>query len=434
MERLSLFPHNTEVNSRGHLVIGGCDCVNLVAEFGTPLYLFDESSLREKCREFKTEFGSRYPETLVIYACKAYINRALAGVFKEEGLGLDVVSGGEIGIAALADFPMDRLYFHGNNKAEEELRLALERQVGRVVVDNFQELRLLNGVALGLGERQDILLRLTPGIDPHTHRYIATGVIDSKFGFPMASAEEAVRQALALPGLNLVGLHFHVGSLIPDVEPYEKSIDIVLGFAAAMKRRHGFELRELGVGGGYPVQYTLDSPVKPVADYAGAISARVIKDSRELGLDLPKLVVEPGRAIVGQAGVALYQVGAVKDIPGVRRYVAVDGGMADNIRPAIYGSRYEALLANRAGEANIETVTIAGKFCESGDILIRDIELPPVSPGDIVAIPDSGAYCLAMASNYNSSFKPPIVLLKEGKARLIRRRETLEDLVRCDLS
>ncbi len=433
MNRISLFPLTARVNARGHLIIGGCDSVNLVAEFGTPLYLFDDFSLRQKCREFRTEFGKRYPETLVIYACKAYINRALAEIFKEEGLGLDVVSGGEIGIAGLAHFPMDMVYFHGNNKSEEELKLALECQMGRVVVDNFQELKLLNGLALGLGERQDILLRLTPGIDPHTHQYIATGAVDSKFGFPMALGEEAVRQALALPGLNLVGLHFHVGSLISEVEPYEKSIDIVLGFAAEMKQRHNFELEELSVGGGYAVQYTLDNPVRPVAAYAEAITARIIGDSRELGVGLPKLIVEPGRAIVGQAGVAFYQVGTVKDIPGVRHYIAVDGGMADNIRPAIYGSRYEALLANRANEADSEKISIAGKFCESGDILIRDIELPPISPGDIIAIPDAGAYCLAMASNYNSSFKPPIVLAKEGKAHLIRRRETLEDLTRCDL-
>ncbi len=433
MNRITLFPLTAKVNSRGHLSIGGCDAVDLATEFGTPVYVFDEFTLRHKCEEFKSEFAKRYPDTLAVYASKAYINKSLARIFKEEGLGLDVVSGGEIGIAGLAEYPMELLYFHGNNKSEEELKLALECGVGRIVVDNFQELRMLNGLALALDRKQDILLRITPGIDPHTFKAVATGIIDSKFGFPLSQADEAVRQALTLPNLNLIGLHFHAGSLIHETEPYVKSIDVVLGFAAEMKRKYNFRLQEFDVGGGYPVQYTLDNPVEPVSVYAEAITSQVIKDCREIGLKLPKIVIEPGRAIVGQAGVALYTVGAIKDIPGIRRYVSVDGGMADNIRPAIYGSRYEALLANRVTEANTEKVTIAGKFCESGDILIKDIDLPPVVPGDTLGIPDCGAYCLAMASNYNSSFKPPIVLVKEGHASLIRRRETLEDLVRCDV-
>ncbi len=422
-----------KVNSRGHLSIGGCDAIDLATEFGTPVYVFDEFTLRSKCREFKSEFTKRYPDTLVVYASKAYINKSLARIFKEEGLGLDVVSGGEIGIAGLAGFPVELLYFHGNNKSEEELKLALGCGVGRVVVDNFQELRMLNGLTLALDKKQDILLRITPGIDPHTFKAVATGIIDSKFGFPLPQAGEAVRQALTLPNLNLVGLHFHAGSLIHETEPYIKSIDVVLGFAAEIASKNKFRLQEFDVGGGYPVQYTLDNPVQPVAAYAEAITSHIKEACRSLGLTLPKLVIEPGRAVVGQAGVALYAIGAIKDIPGIRRYVSVDGGMADNIRPAIYGSRYEALLANRINEANAERVTIAGKFCESGDILIKDIELPPVAAGDTLAIPDCGAYCLAMASNYNSSFKPPIVLVKEGNASLIRRRETLDDLVRCDL-
>lgn len=434
MDRLILFPLTATVNNRGHLSIGGCDAVDLAVEFGTPLYAFDEFTLRRKCQEFRDEFQKRYPDALVVYACKAYINTSLARIFKEEGLGLDVVSGGEIGIASLSEYPMELVYFHGNNKTEEELRLALEKGIGRVVVDNFQELRMLNGLALASDKRQDILLRLTPGIDPHTHQHIATGIIDSKFGFPLPQAEEAVRQALALPNLNLIGLHFHAGSLIHEVEVYLKSIDVLMGFAAEKKKRCNFEMREFGIGGGYAVQYTLDNPAPKVASYAEPIVWRIKQNCREAGLNPPRLIIEPGRAIVAQAGVALYTVGVVKDIPGVRRYVSVDGGMADNIRPAIYGSRYEAILANRASETNTDKVTVAGKFCESGDILIRDIELPRVSPGDILTIPDSGAYCLAMASNYNSSMKPPIVLVSCGKARLTRRRETLSDLIRCDIA
>ncbi|MFH1640218.1 MAG: diaminopimelate decarboxylase [Chloroflexota bacterium] len=434
MSRLSLFPKSTRVNSRGHLTIGGCDTTELASEFGTPLYLFDEASLRDKCAEFKTEFTRRYQDVRVVYASKACINRALAMIFKEEGVGLDVVSGGEMGIARLANFPMELVYFHGNNKSAAEINMALEYGVGRIVVDNFYELRMLNAAASGLGNKQDVLLRLTPGIDPHTHRYISTGVIDSKFGFPLSLSEEAVTQALALPMINLMGFHFHAGSLIFETEAYEKSIDIVLEFASRMKQKHDFETEELNVGGGYAIQYTEDAPARPVAEYAAAITTKITGTCSKLGLTLPRLVIEPGRAIVGQAGVALYSVGVVKDIPGVRRYVSVDGGMADNIRPAIYGSKYEAMLANRMQETDTTKVTISGKFCESGDILIQDITLPEVSPGDIIAIPDSGAYCIPMASNYNIAFKPPIVLVKDGRARLIRRRETLEDLTRCDVA
>jgi len=421
------------VSSQGHLIIGGCDTVELASKFGTPLYLFDEFSLRNKCREFKAGFGQRYADTTVIYACKAFINGALALILNEEGLGLDVVSAGELGIAQSVGFPLDRVYFHGNNKSAEEIRLALEWHIGCIVVDNFHELKMLEEIAKEQGYIPDILLRLSPGVDPHTHRYIATGVVDSKFGFPMASGEEAVAQAMSAPNLNLVGLHFHLGSLIFEVEPYQESIELILNFAAEMKQKHGFELKELNIGGGFAIQYVLDSPAPPVAVFAEAIASKIISKCQELHLALPRLIVEPGRAIVGQAGVALYKVGVVKDIPGVRCYVAVDGGMADNIRPALYGAKHEAVIANKMLEGETEEVTIAGKFCESGDILVRDIDLPPVSAGDIIAIPDSGAYCLPQASNYNASLKPAVVLVKEGKARLIRRRETFEDLTRCDL-
>lgn len=431
--RLSLFPLTAEVNDKGHLVIGGCDTMELATEFGTPLYLFDEFSLCHKCAEFKSEFGRRYADTSVIYASKAFINKALALLFKEEGLGLDVVSAGELSIAHSVGFPLDRVYFHGNNKSAEELRLALEWHVGRIVVDNFHELALLKGIAKQQGYIPNILLRLTPGVDPHTHKYITTGAIDSKFGFPLVSADEAVAQAMSSPNLNLAGLHFHIGSLIFEVEPYEQSIEVILNLAAEMRRKHGFELKELNIGGGFAIQYTLDSLAPPVSLYAEAITSKLINKCRELKLALPRLVIEPGRAIVGQAGVVLYKVGVVKDIPGVRCYVSVDGGIGDNVRPALYGARYEALVANRVLEKEREKVTIAGRFCESGDILIKDINLPSVSPGDIIAIPDCGAYCLAMASNYNAFLKPAIVLVKEGKARLIRRRENFDDLTRCDL-
>ena len=433
ISRLPLFPPASEVNDRSHLVIGGCDVVDLAAELGTPLYLFDEAGLRDKCRELKHEFSSRYADTTVVYSCKAFINKALLLLINEEGLGLDVVSGGELGIARSVNFPMDKIYFAGNNKSRQELQQSLEWGLGRLVIDNFHELEMLDELTKEIGCTQDILLRLTPGVDPHTHRYIATGVIDSKFGIPLGQGEQAIAAAMSMPGVNLLGLHFHIGSQISETEPYQESVRRLLGVAAEMKQKHGFELREFDVGGGFAVQYTLDDPAPPVSFYAEAITSCVITACREQGFEFPHLVVEPGRSVVARAGVAVYTAGVVKDIPSVRRYVSVDGGMADNIRPALYQARHEAVVANKMTEPEADTVTIAGKFCEPGDVLIRDITLPPVVAGDTIAVAGCGAYCLTEATNYNASFKPPIVMVKEGEARLVRRRETLEDLTRCDV-
>jgi diaminopimelate decarboxylase len=328
---------------------------------------------------------------------------------------------------------LDKAYFHGNNKSAEELKLALEWGVGRIVVDNFHELKMLGEIAKAKGKSPDMLLRISPGVEVHTHKYTATGAVDTKFGFPMVQGGEAVASAMSMPELNLLGLHFHIGSGIFEVEPYQQAIDIILGFAAEMKRKNNFELRELDVGGGFALQYAVDFPAPPISAYAQVIASSVTNKCQELGLALPRLVVEPGRSIVGQAGVALYTAGVVKDIPGVRCYVSVDGGMADNIRHALYGAKHEAVVANRMSDKDTKKVTIAGKFCESGDVLIEDISLPPVAVGDIIAVADCGAYCLPLGSNYNASLKPAVVLVKEGKARLIRRRETLDDLTKHDL-
>ncbi len=433
--KLALFPFTTRVNKQGHLVIGGCDVLDLTQEFGTPLYVFDESTIHRKCREFKREFTRLRPDTLVIYASKAFLNRALALILKEEGLGLDVVSGGELSIAQSVDFPADKVYFHGNNKTPEELDLALDLGVGRIVVDNFYELELLNKLARKRGINQNILLRLSPGVDPHTHQHTTTGTIESKFGFALATgqAEEAVNQASSASNLTLLGLHFHLGSPVSEIQPYELAIELVLGFARGISQKFGFDLRELGVGGGFAVPYTLDSVVPTTADYARAVTGKLDSLVSELGLSRPRLVIEPGRAIVAQAGVALYKVGAVKDIPRVKKYVCVDGGMSDNIRPALYGAKYEALVANRGLEPGSSTVTIAGRLCESGDILARDISLPAARHGDIIAIPVCGAYSLPMSSNYNAVPRPAIVMVNEGRARLIRRRETYQDLMNLDL-
>jgi diaminopimelate decarboxylase len=432
---LALFPLNTELNEQDHLIIGGCDIVDLAEEFGTPLYLFDESTLRHKCRKFKDEFRRYYPDTLVIYASKAFLNRALALIFREEGLGLDVVSGGELSIAHSVDFPLDKVYFHGNNKTLEELNLALDWGVGRIVVDNFYELELLDELAEERGISQDILLRLTPGVDPHTHQYTTTGTIESKFGFPMATgqAEEAVKQALSASHLNLLGLHFHLGSPVSEIQPYKLAIELVLRFAQEMVNKFGFNLHEFDIGGGFAIPYNMDSKLPTISDYARAVTDKLKSLISELGLNRQRLIIEPGRAIVSQAGVALYKVGAIKEIAGIKKYVCVDGGMSDNIRPVLYGAKHAALVANKALKEEREMVTIAGKLCESGDILVKDISLTKVRPGDIIAIPVCGAYSIPMSSNYNAIPRPAIVMVKEGLSRLIRRRETYEDLMGLDL-
>jgi diaminopimelate decarboxylase len=357
----------------------------------------------------------------------------VASLLKEEDIGMDVVSGGELYIAETTGFPLDRVYFHGNNKSLDELKTALKCRVGRIVVDNRNELRTLAVLTEEGGYTQDILLRITPGVNAHTHSHIATGGIGSKFGIPLYSAEEVIVHAMSQPSLNLVGLHFHIGSLICESAPYLDAINVVLELAAEMKEKHRFELKELNVGGGYAVPYTVEDKIPEISYYAEQITGCIKAKCQSLQLAPPKLVIEPGRSIVAQAGVALYRVGNIKDVVGPVRYVAVDGGMADNIRPALYSARYEAVLANRMNEENTEQVTIAGHFCESSDILVQDINLPPVAVGDIIAVPVCGAYCVPMSSNYNAALKPPLVMLSDGCDRLIRRRETYQDLTNCDL-
>ncbi|MFH1648033.1 MAG: diaminopimelate decarboxylase, partial [Chloroflexota bacterium] len=368
----------------------------------------------------------------VCYSAKAFTAGAMLKLVQEEGLDLDVVSGGELGIARAAGFPMERVHFPGNNKSAEELETAIRSGIGHVVVDNLYELNILRKIVGG--RKVNVLLRLSPGIDAHTHQYNTTGIVDSKFGLPRSTWDEAVAAALASPGLNVDGLHFHIGSGIFETEPYLKSIDVVLEYAAGIKQKHNYEIRALSIGGGFGVQYTLEASPPPVSTWAKLITSRITGRCRELKRSPPRLIIEPGRAIVARAGVALYRVGVIKDIPGIRRYVSVDGGMGDNIRQPMYGARQEALVANRVSAKEEGKVTIAGKYCESGDILIKEISMPELKAGDILAMAGSGAYCVPMASNYNAAFRPAIVFVREGKARLVRRRETLEDLTRCDIA
>ncbi len=433
-DNVDLFPVTARINAADHLVLGGCDTVELAREFGSPLLVFDEETLRAMCRQFVDGFTERYPSSRVAYASKAFLNPAIAKIVAEEGLGLDVVSGGELAVAVAAGVPMDKLYFHGNNKSPEELEFAVESGIGRIVVDNFHELRLLIEIARGRGVIQDVMVRLSPNVDPHTHVFTTTGILDSKFGFAIETgdAAQAIREALAAPSLDLVGVHFHLGSPIFELEPFSSALDTVLSFVAPFKEQ-GLELREVSPGGGFAIGYVRDEPPPDIGDYAEAITNALKSRCAELGFGEPRLTVEPGRSIVGRAGVALYTVGAIKDIPSVRKYVSVDGGMGDNIRPALYDAKYEAAVASRMSDPPEEVVTLAGKYCESGDLLIRDIRLPVLESGDIIAIPSSGAYVPAMASSYNWNPPPAIVMVRDGSARLIRRRQSYQDMMAMDV-
>jgi diaminopimelate decarboxylase len=325
---------------------------------------------------------------------------------------------------------MKRVHFAGNNKSAEELETAVGYGIGRVVVDNPHELDML--IKIAGSRRVDILLRLSPGIDAHTHRYNTTGIADSKFGFTRSTWDEAVAMALAAPNLNIEGLHFHIGSGIFEMEPYEKAIEVVLGYAAEIKKKNNYEIGVLSIGGGFGVRYVLEQEPPSVAAWAEFLTGCITANCEKLKLTPPRLIIEPGRAIVARAGVALYKIGVVKDIPGVRRYVCVDGGMGDNIRQPMYGARHEALVANKVSAQETGNVTVAGKYCEAGDILIKEISLPTIEAGDVLAVAGSGAYCVPLQSNYNASPRPAIIFVRDGKARLVRRRETLEDMTRCD--
>jgi diaminopimelate decarboxylase len=436
MKTLELFPEGTRVDPEGQVWLGGCPTSDLAHEFGTPLYVFDETTLRARSREYVRAVAEFYPgEGEIAYASKAYLNLALAQLFHQQDLGLDVVSGGELYVALQAGFPARRIHFHGNNKSEAELIMALEAGVGRIVVDNARELELLERVAAERTVRVRIWLRLSPGVDAHTHAYRKTGQLDSKFGFPLATgdAERALVAAENSPHLDLVGVHAHIGSQIDQVAPFVMATSALLDFVADMKAQHGFHLEEFSPGGGWGVAYQETDIVPPVSQYVKQVCEAVVAACRSHSLRLPRLVLEPGRSIVAPAGVALYRVGARKEIPGVRTYIGIDGGMADNIRPALYGAGYTALAALKAAAAAEDTVTLAGKFCESGDVLIRDVTLPHLEAGDLLAVPGVGAYCLSMANNYNMAVRPAVVLVKGGKAALIQRRETFADLIDRDL-
>jgi len=425
-----LFPVTYRVNAAGHIEVGGCDLVELARSHGTPLYVYDEATVRQRASEYVAAMGDAGQ---VLYSAKAFASPRFLRVVADEGLGLDVVSAGELHLALKSDFPADRIHFLGNNKSVEDLQAAY-RAAATIVIDGEHEFDLLRDIVPD-GHRAPVMLRLSPGVKPDTHDHISTGQLDSKFGFSIESgaAQKAVETALQHSRLELVGLHSHIGSQIFALRAYEEAMDIMLSLLAELRDSLGYEPRKLGAGGGLGIAYTRDDDPPTPRHFVDTVRHALATGCARRGLRTPELVVEPGRSIAGPAGMALYTVGSIKDIPGVRRYVAVDGGMGDNIRPKLYGARYEAFLASDPERAANDKVTIAGKYCESTDILITDIEMPGLQPGDVIAVPAAGAYCLAMASNYNGMPRPEVLMLRDGEAQVMRRRETLDDLVAAEV-
>lgn len=426
---------NLSVNEKGHLTIGGLDTVDLAQNYGTPLYVMDEDLIRENCRSFKQSIDKYYGgKGLVCYASKAFCCKAVCRIMAEEGIGLDVVSEGELYTAASVGFPMDKVHFHGNNKTDRELLLAVQYGVGAVVVDNIFELERLNKVAAENGVKVNIMFRIKPGIDAHTHDFVRTGQIDSKFGFALETGEafEAVKKALELENVNLSGLHCHIGSQIFDIDPFVLAAEVMINFIAKISDELNYEVKELNLGGGFGIKYTDDDTPVPYDRYMEKVSAKVKELCGEKNIALPYIVIEPGRSIAAPAGITLYTVGGIKHIPNIRTYVSVDGGMCDNPRYALYKSKYDAVIANKADQPRSETVTIAGKCCESGDLIGEGMPLQKAEAGDIVAVLATGAYNYSMSSNYNRIPKPAVVMVSGGKSRVVVKRETLEDIIRND--
>lgn len=428
--------NNMKVDDLNHLVIGGVSAVEIAKKYGTPVNVYDLTLIKEKIKTFKNAFSKYENKTQVAYASKAFSSLALFEVLAEEDVSLDVVSGEELYLALKAGFEKSRIHFHGNNKSYEELKTAISEQIGCIVVDNFYEIVMIEKLVNELNVTIDILLRVTPGVEAHTHEYITTGQADSKFGFDLASGQvdQAIKQIKEIENINMIGLHSHIGSQIFEVEGYEIVIEKLLQKASEWKKMYDFNLKVLNVGGGFGIKYTDDDSPLPLDKYAKAIIRSVRTHSAANNLNLPEIWIEPGRSIVGEAGTTLYTVGTQKDIPQIRKYVSVDGGMADNIRPALYQAKYSGVLANKVVDLNEEVVSIAGKACESGDMLMWDVVLPQPKPGDILAMFSTGAYGYAMASNYNRLTKPAVVLIENGNDFLAIRRETVEDYLKLENS
>lgn len=426
---------NQSINGKGHLAIDGIDTVELVEKYGTPLYIYDVALIREKARQFQSAFKKLGISYQVAYASKAFSCVAMFQIAHEEGLSLDVVSAGELYTAIAAGFPTEKIHFHGNNKSDEELVMAMEHNIGCIVVDNEYELTRLIELVQENKKKMSILLRVTPGIEAHTHDYILTGQEDSKFGFDLQNgqAEKALKRALSSEYINVLGLHCHIGSQIFETTGFVLAAKKIMEKLREWKSTFDFQASVLNLGGGFGIRYTKDDDPIPPSQYIYEMMKEVMDQVNEQGLRQPEIWIEPGRAMVGDAGITLYKVGSQKIVPEVRKYLAVDGGMSDNIRPALYEAKYEAVLANRMMENMEEVVSIAGKCCESGDMLIWDLPLPIAQSGDILAVFCTGAYGYSMANNYNRIPRPAVVFIENGKDQLVIERETYQDLLKLDL-
>jgi diaminopimelate decarboxylase len=424
-----VLPQTARVGRTGALEIGGCDTIQLAHEFGTPLFVMDLADVRDRIRRYRDAFGAAN----VYYGAKVFLTKGFAQIVAEEDVGMDCVAGGELFVALSGGFPAERIALHGNNKSQNELREALVAGVGRIVVDSIQELEILRDLTAELDVVQRILLRVTPGVEAHTHDYLVTGVEDTKFGFTIGEvALSAIDMAARSENLELVGLHSHIGSQIFDLKPFDEAARKMVRFLAEARRATNLEIPELDLGGGLGVAYRPGDEAGSIEDLAKIVHEAVSSEAEAAGTYVPTVKVEPGRSIVGPAMLTLYTTGVVKDVAGARRYVAVDGGMSDNIRPALYQARYTFMSALRPDEPHDRPSTIAGKLCETGDILGRDVNLPAVEAGEVLACAATGAYGYSMASNYNKQPRPAVVAVFGGEKRLLARRETYEDLVRLD--
>lgn len=415
-----------------NFIFSGMDTVELAMKYGTPLYVMSEDYIKSRCKEIREDFLNKYPNTNAVYASKAFLTKEMARIIKREGLGIDVVSGGELYTVMEVGFPMEKVIFHGNNKSVDEIEMAIENNVGRIVVDYIGEIDLVEDIAKKHNKNVSILFRISPGIDIHTHKYIQTGQVDSKFGIPLddVSIKSAMEKVMNTRFVKLMGFHFHVGSQLLENETHIKAVMTMMELMKKLKDEYGFITKELNTGGGYGIHYADSGERKPLTYFTDVIMEEVERGSKENDLEKPIITIEPGRWIVGEAGITLYTIGAIKNIPGIRTYVSVDGGMPDNPRPSLYEAKYEGIVANKIDKKLTEVVTIAGKCCESGDILIWDLKVPAVKTGDILAILSTGAYNYSMSSNYNKIPRPAVVMISEGKDRLIVKRESYEDLLR----
>lgn len=419
-----------------HLYFGGADTVELAKEYGTPLYVFDEQLIREYCRDFKKSIEAYYDGNgMVLYASKAFSCKEMYRIANEEGIGVDTVSGGEIYTALSVGFPPENIFFHGNNKTDAELTYAIENNIGHIVIDDFSEIDRISEIAEKMGKTVTVMLRIKPGIDAHTHDFIKTGQNDCKFGFTLETGEafEAAKKTINTKNLNLSGFHCHIGSQIFSTDPFCLAAEVMAKFIAKVKKEIGYEVSELNLGGGFGIRYTDEDEPLPYSEFMNKVSGELKRACAELGVTVPKVFIEPGRSIVGPAGITLYTVGSIKTIPDIRTYVSIDGGMTDNPRYALYGAKYDVVIANKAEEPADFVATVAGKCCESGDLIGEYIKMATPKTGDIMAVLATGAYNYSMASNYNRTPRPAAIMVKDGKSRVVIKRETFEDLVSKDV-